>query len=337
MSMFQVIVHLALTAAPIATNAIWPREIWPAHPDSTTSDNPITANTAMAVALMIWSVRNSSGTSTNPTRIAVAVPQRRRRTRGSRATQGLSGRTSSARRQAAASSRSARPYWRRCRRSATSTAAPMIGVTSSGLLAFHDTPYSRMPSATAAVATVGRCRRRPMTSAASASTSVDRLSAAPSGTPRMPARRNSARKDSPAAIAQTSVESQATGMPSISARSLRSAEPRMAVPSRVVPRKTATAIMASGATISAIRSLADRMNVPIVTFQSTGGGMRCEAALLSHICGTSRASTASSCVMPMVATVSTRREAFENRRTKANSTIAPSATAATRPTPNPNR
>ena len=41
--------------------------------------------------------------------------------------------------------------------------------------------------------------------------------------------------------------------------------------------------MASGATISAIRSLADRMNVPIVTFQSTGGGMRCEAALWSHI------------------------------------------------------
>ncbi len=135
----------------------------------------------------------------------------------------------------------------------------------------------------------------------------------------------------------TSVESHATGMPSISARSLRSAEPRMAVPSRVVPRKTATASMASGATISAIRSFADRMNVPMVSFQSTGGGMRCDAALSSHIWGTSRASTARSWVIPMVATVRTSLDAFENRRTKANSTITPNAMAATSPTPNPNR
>ena len=176
-----------------------------------------------------------------------------------------------------------------------------------------------------------------MTSAASASTSVERLNAVPSGMPRIPARRNSARNDRAAAIAHTSVESHATGMPSISARSLRSADPRMAVPSRVVPRNTATATIASGATISAIRSLADRMNVPIVSFQSTGGGMRCEAALSSHICGTSSASTASNWVMPIVATVSTRRDAFANRRTKASSTITPSATAAASPTPNPNR
>ncbi len=38
-------------------------------------------------------------------------------------------------------------------------------------------------------------------------------------------------------------------MPSINARSPRSAEPRIAVPIRVDPRNTATAIMASGATI----------------------------------------------------------------------------------------
>ena len=53
MSMLQVIVALPLTAAPIATNAIWPSEICPAQPDSTTSDSPITANTTTAVALMI--------------------------------------------------------------------------------------------------------------------------------------------------------------------------------------------------------------------------------------------------------------------------------------------
>ena len=155
----------------------------------------------------------------------------------------------------------------------------MIGITNSGVLAFHATPYSRMPSATAEVATVGRCLRRPMTRAARACTSAVRLSAAPRGTPRMPARRNNARNDRPAAIAHTSVDSQATGMPSINARSLRSADPRIAVPIRVDPRNTATPIMASGATISAMRSLADRMKEPTVTFQSTGGGIRCDAAL----------------------------------------------------------
>ena len=41
--------------------------------------------------------------------------------------------------------------------------------------------------------------------------------------------------------------------------------------------------------------------------------------------------------MPMVATVSTSRDARANRRTNASSTIAPSATAATRPTPKPSR
>ena len=97
----------------------------------------------------------------------------------------------------------------------------------------------------------------------------------------MPARRNRARNESPAAIAHTSVDSQATGMPSICARSLCSAAPRTAVPSRVRPRNSATATIAIGATIRAIRSLALRMNVPIVSFQSNGGGMRCEVARLA--------------------------------------------------------
>ena len=73
MSAFQVIVHLALTAAPIATKAICPSEICPAHPDSTTSERPMTAKTTTAVALMIWSVRSSSGISVSPRRISAAV------------------------------------------------------------------------------------------------------------------------------------------------------------------------------------------------------------------------------------------------------------------------
>ena len=132
-----------------------------------------------------------------------------------------------------------------------------------------------------------------MTSAARACTSATMLSAEPIGTPVMPARRNRARNESPAATAQTSVDNQATGMPSICARSLCSAAPRTAVPSRVLPRNSATATIAIGARINAIRSLALRMNVPIVSFQSNGGGMRCDVALSPQMRGTSSASTAS--------------------------------------------
>ncbi len=49
------------------------------------------------------------------------------------------------------------------------------------------------------------------------------------------------------------------------------------------------------------------------------------------------ASTASNCVMPMVATVRTSRGEREKRRTMASSTIAPSTTDDTRPTKRPKR
>ena len=77
--------------------------------------------------------------------------------------------------------------------------------------------------------------------------------------------------------------------------------------------------------------------MPIVSFQSNGGGMRCEVALSPQMRGTSSASTASSWVMPIVATVRTRRDDLANRLTSENSTTAPSATAATKPRPNPKR
>ena len=51
-SRFQRRVNVALTAAPRPTMPIWPSEIWPAHPVSTTSDIPMTANTIRAVPLM---------------------------------------------------------------------------------------------------------------------------------------------------------------------------------------------------------------------------------------------------------------------------------------------
>ena len=49
------------------------------------------------------------------------------------------------------------------------------------------------------------------------------------------------------------------------------------------------------------------------------------------------ANTANSCVIPIVATVRTRRGEREKRRMMASSTMAPSTTAAASPTPSPNR
>ncbi len=213
----------------------------------------------------------------------------------------------------------------------------MKGATSNGLSAFHDTPYSRTPSATAATVMVTRLRRRPITNAARACTKVPIAKAEPSGIPRMPARRKRARNERAAAIIQTTVDRPPTGIPSKDARSLRSAAARTAVPRRVRVRKSPTAIMATGATITAMKSLALRMNEPTVSFQSSGGEMRCDAAFSSHNLGRRMANTASSWVMPMVATVSTSRGEREKRRMMANSTMAPSTMAAARPTPSPNR
>ena len=100
------------------------------------------------------------------------------------------------------------------------------------------------------------------------------LNALPSGTPRIPARKNSARNDKNAASIHTMVDNPPTGMPRRDARSLRSAAARTAVPTRVRVRNSTTTSIASGATIIAMKSFALRMNDPIVNFQSNGGGMR---------------------------------------------------------------
>ncbi len=78
------------------------------------------------------------------------------------------------------------------------------------------------------------------------------------------------------AMTQVSVASQLTGMPSMAARSDRSAAARIAMPTRVRSRKNATAAIASGAVTRAIRSLAPSTNVPIVTVASKGAGIRCD-------------------------------------------------------------
>ena len=173
-------------------------------------------------------------------------------------------------------------------------------------------------------AIVGSRVIRPITSAANAWTSALTRIALPSGTPSTVACRNRARNDSPAASDHTIVDRRATGMPSIAARSPRSAAARTARPVWVAPRNRATPTIASGATMAAIRSLALSTTEPISNVQSNGAAMRSDAALRPQSRGVMIASTTRSVAMPIVATVSTRRDALRKRRTSATSTTAPS-------------
>ena len=185
--------------------------------------------------------------------------------------------------------------------------AAMIGYAAAGVSELKRTPDSSSPSAIAAAATVGSRSSRAITRAASACSSAGRPAAYPTGTPMIPLRRNSATNDIAAAIAHTNVFSRPTGMPSIAARSPRSALARMATPYRLRARNQATPTIISGATISAIRWFALRITWPTVSFQPTGGAMRSLARLRPHHRGIRMPITTNSCVMPSVATVTTSR------------------------------
>ena len=143
--------------------------------------------------------------------------------------------------------------------------------------------------------------------------------------------------DSNAAIPHTTVFSRAVGIPSIAARSVRSAVALIAVPSRLRLRNHATPAMQIGPTIRAIRWLALRITGPIVHVQSSGGAIRSLARLRPHQRGTRIPSTTRSWLMPRVATVTTSRGEWRNRRTIPSSTTTPSATAITSPSPSPTR
>ena len=149
-----------------------------------------------------------------------------------------------------------------------------------------------------------------MTSAASAWTSALIRSALPSGTPSTPLCSQRARNESPAASDQTIVDSRPTGMPSIAARSPRSAAARIARPVRVAPRNQATNAIAAGATIAATRSLALSTTPSTSKRQSRGTEIRSAANSRPHSRGVTIASATSSDVTPIVATVSTIRDAL---------------------------
>ena len=141
----------------------------------------------------------------------------------------------------------------------------------------------------------------------------------PGARPRLNARR--------VATIQTTVCRRLTGMPSRAARSARSADARMAMPTSVRRRKTARAIITSGATIRAATSSAPKISGSMVKRMSQGRSRAWAWGRSPHRRGRSRAHAPRRVASPMVATVRMSRGASKKRRMMASSTMAPTTTA----------
>ena len=197
--------------------------------------------------------------------------------------------------------------------------------------------WSTMPRPMAAAAMVVNRSKRPKTAAASAWTRNTGASVSPMGRPTAPARRNMARKASTDATTQTTVWSRLTGMPSVKARSARSAAPTMAMPIVDRCRNSARASRHTGTTIMVKMSLALNVTPPKTKLASNGCGRRVPNDWSPKARGRNSPAPVSNCANPMVATVSSRRGAVKNRRMIRPSTRTPSSTAASRPTTSPNQ
>ena len=184
------------TAAPIATNAIWPRLTSPAHPVSTTSDRAMIAYTSATAARLVRLSENTAGTRSSSTATTATVPARTTRTSVRRASAAGTGRGSRIARHVDGSVRVRRPRPAGVHHSASNTTTNNTGCTYCGWFQSHTTACSTMPRPIAANAIVGRCSIRPITAAASAGSSSDGPSTVPIDRPTIPARRNTARNAS---------------------------------------------------------------------------------------------------------------------------------------------
>ena len=156
-----------------------------------------------------------------------------------------------------------------------------------------------------------------------------------SGRPRIEARKNTPMNDMPAVIAHTRVLSRFTGMPSVAARSERSALARTAMPISLRRRKSPSPTSTAITTSTEITSSEWNNWVPTLNSRCQGNSMVLSPMICwPQIFGIRSAPTRKSCEMPMVATVRTRREDLKKRRMRRNSTSAPMITAPTRPMAN---
>ena len=188
------------------------------------------ANAKIADALMVKSTSSTIGAPSTTMVPAAISDHRASRIRRWRRSASGSGRTSSAPRHELSSSLSRRAWLDGCTSNTTKMTSAMIGYAAAGVSELNRTPASSSPRAVAAIAIVGSRSSRPMTIAARQIKSCGNAAAYPTGTPMMPLRKNRATNDIAAAIPHTRVFNLLTGMPSIAARSPRSALARTARP-----------------------------------------------------------------------------------------------------------
>ena len=169
--------------------------------------------------------------------------------------------------------------------------------------------WSTIPMPIAAIAIVGNRSIRPIPAAASAWRRKLGPRTSPSGSPTVPARRNIATYARTLAITQTIVCRRFTGMPSVAARSPRSADARIAVPNaeRCMNRPSAT--KQTGTRMIVRTSVALNVTPGSVKLTVNGGVRRGEPKMsrLGNHWGMNSAKPVSTCEIPIVATVTIRR------------------------------
>ena len=131
-------------------------------------------------------------------------------------------------------------------------------------------------------------------------------------------------KASTAVITQTVVWIRPTGTPRVAARSERSATARIAIPILVYRMNSARAPSTRGTMMNTMRSLSLKKTPPTSTLTSKGGFSCGRPTFLNpNQLGMNSARAVSSCAMPIVATVRTRRGERQNRLMKVRSTMKP--------------
>jgi hypothetical protein len=292
-------------------------------------------NRTMPVARKSLPVDSQAGrVSTNATATS-ASSARAARTSASAPSSGGIGRSSPVVRHVEASSSTRPSPFRRASTRPASTTANSTASMDAGLTPWKVMARSRIPRPTAAAAIVGSLVKRPNTAAARACSRKVGDSTCPIGSPTAPARRNMARKARTDATVHTTVCSRRTGMPSVDARSARSAAPTMAMPTIERLKNAASATSTAGTTSMVSTSLALKIVPPSSKSHPTGGLSRVSNPSSPNARGSSSAAAVSTCATPMVATVTTSRGAVKKRRMTSISTSAPSTTAAASPATRP--
>ena len=299
----------------------------PPQPVSTTRETPTIAHTRAKLARS-WSLApHVLGTTSAPTTSRAMPPAIAPRTSGRwRSASGTGRRLVTDDQDDAACCRMAERAARGTRSAATMTTRNTASTKDGELLVFHRATCSMIPSPMPAPSATGRDSMRAITAAARAgSSTAGPVLTAPGAIPVKGALRMKASAASPPASIQTIVVLRRTGIPRSRARSVFSAAARTAVPWSVRRRNQASASSTKGATSTISISSPPRRFTPRSSSRSRGTANGPVRLTKSRALEPTISMPPSTWARPMLATVTTRRDASRKRRSTSTSTPAPRA------------